>query len=121
MWERKILYRICGPEYINNEWKTQTSDEIINMFNASDLVSTIKSRRTEWLGHIQRIGRDRGVERIFEDKPGGRQRVERLRLIWLDGAESELRTMGIKRWRNIATDREEWHRIMKEARALHGM
>jgi hypothetical protein len=50
-----------------------------------------------WVGHIQRMERDRGVKRIFQDKPGDRWRVERPRLRWLDGVEKDWRTVGIKR------------------------
>jgi hypothetical protein len=64
--------------------------------------------------------RERGVKRIFEDKPGGRRRAGRPRLRWVDGVENDLRTMGVKRWRNVAKDREECRRIVREARALHG-
>jgi hypothetical protein len=74
----------------------------MNMFNASDIISTIKSKRIEWLGHIQRMARERGVKRIFEDKPGGRRRVGRPRLRWVDGVENDIRTMRVKRWRNVA-------------------
>jgi hypothetical protein len=59
-WERKILRRIYGPKHINNEWKTQTNEEIMNMFNSPDIISTIKSKRIEWLGHTQRMARERG-------------------------------------------------------------
>jgi hypothetical protein len=34
--------------------------------------------------------------------------------------ESDLRTMEVKSWRNIAKEREEWWRNVREARALHG-
>jgi hypothetical protein len=57
----------------------------MNMFIAPDIISTIKSKRIECLSHIQRIARERGVKRIFEDKPGGRRRVGRPRLRWIDG------------------------------------
>jgi hypothetical protein len=33
---------------------------------------------------------------------------------------SDLRTMGIKRWRLIAKDRTEWAGIVREAKALQG-
>jgi hypothetical protein len=120
IWEKKILRRIYVPKYINNEWKTRTNEEIMNMFNGPDIISTIKSKRIKWLGHIQRIGRERGVKWIFEYKPGGRRRVGRPRSRWIDGVENDLRTILVKRWRTVAKDREEWRRIVREARALHG-
>jgi hypothetical protein len=85
------------------------------MFNSSDTVSTIKSKIIEWLEHIQRMGRERGAKRIFQDKPGGRRGVAKPRLRCLDGVKSDLRTMGVKRLKNIAMDGEEWLRIVWEA------
>jgi hypothetical protein len=60
------------------------------------------------------------LKRIFEDKPGGRWRVGRPSSRWMNGVESDLRTMEVKSWRNIAKEREEWWRNVREARALHG-
>jgi hypothetical protein len=38
----------------------------------------------------------------------------------MDGVKSDLRTVGVKRWKTIAKEKEEWRRIVREARALHG-
>jgi hypothetical protein len=67
-----------------------------NIFNSPGIISKLKSKRIEWLGRIQRISRERGVTGIFEDKPGGRRRVGRPRLRWVDGVESNLSKVGVK-------------------------
>jgi hypothetical protein len=59
------------------------------------------------------------VKRLFDGKAGGRRRVGRPRLRWLDDVEVDLRTMGIKRWRLITKDRTEW--AVREAKALQGL
>jgi hypothetical protein len=93
--------------------ETLTNEEIMNMFNDPGIISTIKSNILEWPCHIQIMARNRGVKRIFEDKPCGRRRVGRPRLRWTDGVENDVRVMGVKRWRNVAKDREEWRRIVR--------
>jgi hypothetical protein len=37
------------------------------------------------------------VKKVFDGKPGGRRRIGRPRLRWLDDVEADLRTMDIKR------------------------
>jgi hypothetical protein len=60
------------------------------------------------------------VKQLFDGKLGGRRRTGRPRLRWLDDAEADLRTMGIKGWRFIAKDKTKWASIVREARALQG-
>jgi hypothetical protein len=58
---------------------------------------------------------ERMVKRVFLGNPGGRRKPGRPRLRWLDCVEDDLKTLGVRRWRKKAEDREEWAIILKEA------
>jgi hypothetical protein len=55
------------------------------------------------------------VKRMFLGNPGARRKPGRPRLRWLDCVENDLKTLGVRRWRNRAEDREELAIILKEA------
>jgi hypothetical protein len=57
------------------------------------------------------------VKKLLEHKPGGGRKKGRPRLRWIDDVESDLRNMGVKRWRPRALDRTEWASIVREAKA----
>jgi hypothetical protein len=69
----------------------------------------------EWAGHVVRLDDERMVKRVFLENPGGRRKPGRPRLRWLDFVEDDLKTLGVRRWRKRAEDREEWAIILKEA------
>jgi hypothetical protein len=81
------------------------------------LVTEIKVRRLEWLGHVVRMEDTRLPNMVFNAKPEGRRGVGRPRLIWLDDAEADIRVLVVKRWRITAQDRKEWLAIVREAKA----
>jgi hypothetical protein len=51
---------------------------------------------------------ERMVKRVFLGNAGGRRKPRRPRLRWLDCVEEDLKTLGVRRWRTRAEDREEW-------------
>jgi hypothetical protein len=53
---------------------------------------------------------ERMVKKVFLGNPGGRPRLR-----WLDCVRDDVKTLGVKRWRKRAEDREEWVIILKEA------
>jgi hypothetical protein len=71
-------------------------------------------RRLEWAGHVERMDDKRMVKRVFLGKPEGRRNPGRPRLRWLDWVEDNLKTLGVRRRREMAEDREEWAIILKE-------
>ena len=116
-WERKILRKIYGPTKENGQWRIKTNLELITKYKSLVIVTVIKVRRLEWLGHVIRMNETRSVKKIFEGKLEGRRRKGRPRLGWINDVEDDLRKLGVKRWRTKALDREEWTSIIREAKA----
>lgn len=56
--------------------------EIYNTFKSPDIVTVIKVHRSEWLGHIVRMGATRTVKKLLEVKTGGRRKQGRPGLRW---------------------------------------
>jgi hypothetical protein len=97
-WERKILRKIYGPKCEQGIWRIRSNLEIQNMFKSPDIVTEIKVRRLEWLGHVIRMEEDTCVPKmVFNAKPDGRRGVGRPRLRWLDDVESDIKALDVKR------------------------
>jgi len=95
----------------------KTNEELRTKYRSQDIVTAIKIRRLEWLGHVNRMNETRSVKKIFEGKLEGRRGRGRPRLRWITDVEDDLRKLGMKRWRTKALDREEWASIIREAKA----
>ncbi|KAJ9575634.1 hypothetical protein L9F63_007495 [Diploptera punctata] len=61
-----------------------------------------------------------GARKILKVKPEGRRKFGRQKLRWLDKVEEDLRQLKVKRWRQKASNREEWG-VMKKAKVLRGL
>ena len=95
----------------------KTNEELMTKYKTPDIVSIIKIRRFEWLGHVVRVNETRSVKKIFEGKLEVGRGRGRPRLRWINDVEDDLRKLGVKRWRTKASEREEWTSIIKEAKA----
>jgi hypothetical protein len=87
------------------------------MYKSPDIVTEIKVRRLEWLGHVIRMEDTCLPKIIFNAKPESRCGVGRTRLRWLDDVEADIKALSVKRWRIKAQDRKEWSEILREAKA----
>jgi transcription termination factor 2 len=115
-WERKILRKIYGPTKESGQWRIKTNAELITKCKSQDIITVIKMRRLEWLGHVIRMDETRSIKKIFEGKLEGRRGRGRPRLRWINGVEGDLRKLGVKRWRTKALDRVEWASIVREGK-----
>jgi len=73
-------------------------------------VRVIKSRRMRWVGHVARMGEERGVWRVLVGKPEGKRPLERPRRRWVDilGWKIQAVGCGYMDWIGLAQDRDRW-------------
>ena len=67
VFENRVLRRIFGPKRneVTGEWRKLHSEELNDLFSSPIIIRAIKSKRTEWEGHVTRMGKRRGVYRIL--------------------------------------------------------
>lgn len=54
-WERKILRRIYGPKSDKGEWRIKINAEVADMYAKPSLVTEVKRNRLRWLGHLEKL------------------------------------------------------------------
>jgi hypothetical protein len=90
-WERKILRKIYGPTKENGQWRFKTNSELITKYKSQYIVTAIKIRKLEWLGHVIRINEARIVKKIFEEKLEGRRGRGRHRPRLINDVDEDLK------------------------------
>jgi hypothetical protein len=67
------------------------------------------------------MNNDRALKKIFKTKPAGAKSVGRPKLRWEDGVDQDMRILGVKNWKKVAFNRDEWAQLLKKARANQGL
>jgi hypothetical protein len=63
------------------------------------------------------MNNDRMLKKIFNTKPDGVRSVGRPKVRWEDGVDQDIRILGVKNWKKVALNRDEWATLLKKARA----
>jgi len=66
-----VLRRIFGPrrDEVKGESRRQHNEELNDLYSSPNIVRVMKSRRMRWVGHVARMGEERGVYRVLVGKP----------------------------------------------------
>jgi hypothetical protein len=121
VFERKIFRRIYGPKYEHGEWRTRTNRELEEMNKGENTVIWIKGQRISWLGHLERMEKNRMPKMIFSQELEGPRRRGRPRNRRKEEVERDLQVLGVRKWRELATDRKKWQDIVRQAKAHSGL
>jgi len=64
---------------------------------------------------------DRMPKNIFTQELEGTKRRGRPRKGWKEEVERDLQVLGVRRWRELVTDRTKWRGIVRQAKAHNGL
>jgi hypothetical protein len=121
IFERKIFRRIYGAKYENGEWKSRTNGELEELSKGENIVKWIKRQRISWLGHLERVEKDRMAQKGLHSRMRVSRRRGRPRKGWREEVERDLQVMGVRRWRELVIDRTKWRGIVLQAKAHSGL
>jgi adenine specific DNA methylase Mod len=121
IFERKIFRRIYDPKNENGEWKSRTNRELEEMSKGENIVKWIKGQRISWLGHLERMEEDRMPKKIFTQELEWTKRRGQHRKGWREKAERDLQVLGVRRWRQLVTDRTKWRDNVRQAKTHNGL
>ena len=84
VFENMVLRRIFGPrrDEVTRERRRLHNEELNDLYSSPNIVRVIKSRRMRRAGHVARMGEERGVYRVLEEKPEGKRPLGRPSCRW---------------------------------------
>jgi len=62
VFENMVLRRIFGPrsDEVTGDWRRLHNEELNDLYSSPNIARVIKWRRIRWIGHVARIGEERG-------------------------------------------------------------
>ena len=81
-------------------------------------MENIKIGRLEWAGHIIRMEEENFPKKVLNGNFHTTRPVGRSRTRWVDVVQRDaLQLLGTRGWRRRAANRDEWRRLVREAKA----
>jgi hypothetical protein len=76
----------------------------------------VQSQRLKWLGHVERMPKEREVTRIYIWKPLASRPEGRPKNRWENDVRADLQKMKIKNWKGNVLDRDSWRTIVERTK-----
>ncbi|KAJ4444129.1 hypothetical protein ANN_05918 [Periplaneta americana] len=122
VFENEVLRKIFGAkrDEVTGEWRKLHSTELHALYSSPDIIRNIKSRRSRWAGHVERMGESKNPYRVLVERPEGKRPLGRPRRRWEDNIKMDLREVGYdsRDWINLAQDRDQWRAYVRGAMNL---
>jgi len=120
VFENRVLRKVFGPKRneVTGGWRKLHNEELNDLYSLPNIVRVVKSRRMRWVGHVVRMGEDRGVQRVLVGKLEGKRPLGRPRRRWEDNIKMDLQEVGGGRgdWMELTQDRDRWWALVGTAR-----
>jgi hypothetical protein len=97
IFESKIIRKIFSLKNNtdNNEYERRTNAELKELFDKTDIVGVLKSRRLSWTRHVW-IAKDRLVNEVTMWKPDRKRPIGWPRQRWSNRVKKDLKLQGIR-------------------------
>jgi hypothetical protein len=90
------------------------------MGKGENIVKWMKRQSISWLGHLERM-EDRMPKKICTQELERTRRRGRPRKVWKEEVQKDLQVLGVRRWRELVTDRKKWKDIVRRSKAHSGL
>jgi hypothetical protein len=120
VFENRVLKKVFGPkrDEVTGECRKLHNEELNDLYTLPNIVWLVKSRRMRWTRHVARMGKDRGVHRMFMGKPEEKSPLGRQKGRWKDNIKIDLQEVGGSRgdWMELDQDRDRWRALVGTVR-----
>jgi hypothetical protein len=119
IFERKVLRKIFGPtKQQNSLWRIKTNEELDKLIKHKNIIRFVKAQRINWLGHIERLSKERVVKQVSNWKPIASRPIGRPKNRWDDNVRNDIKIMKVNNWKQCAKDRNKWKSVVERAKTL---
>jgi hypothetical protein len=110
------------PNKRGGRWRPRWNNELYTLYNESNIVEDIKVRRLGWAGHIIRKEEERITNKVLNGNFHTTRPVGRPKTRWVDVVQRDaLQLLWIRGWRRRVENRDEWRRLIREAKPRKGL